>query len=289
MSETREAGADGSEQLKASRKKIRQLRDALNLLGQSAFSVVAADYVRRGAKFATQPAVAKLIEDGDLFPHVFSQKTGPIMQFYRHLLAGMDAPRAVFEIGVKNGGSLALWKQLFPDARIVGLDLKLSKVVRHDGIVYVEGDQTDTALLEKIAAEHGPFGLVIDDGSHVGEHQLISLTALAPHVVPGGTYVIEDVHTALKPGERGALYGADVWADFLGFLFDRLRSRWHGAEEAAYVANAGAAVRVAAEVGPSVSDVTLAHHVLALCFRDRREPASAELAEAQATMSVVAD
>ncbi len=277
MSETSETGEDPIRRLKAAKAKMRELKDALNLLGQREFSVVAADYLRRGAKFAEQPAMARFIADGDLFPHVFSQKSSPIMQFYRHLLAGMDTPKAVFEIGVKNGGSLALWQQLFPGARIVGLDLKLSKVVRHDGVIYLEGDQTDRVLLAKIAEEHGPFDLVIDDGSHVGEHQLMSLTALAPHVADGGAYVIEDVHAALKPGEKGAAYGDDVWADFVGYVFDRLRSRKREAgEEAAYLASAGAAIQVAAKVAPRVSDVVLAHHVLALRFREQHEAASGD-------------
>ena len=275
-----------TEQSKEAKSKIRELTDALNLLGQREFAIVAADYLRRGARLADHPAIAKLVAADDLYPHVFSQKTAPIMQFYRRLLAGMDAPKAVFEIGVKNGGSLALWRQLFPEARVVGLDLRLSKIVRHDGIVYVEGDQTDRVLLAKIAEEHGPFDLVIDDGSHVGEHQLISLAALAPHVAPGGVYVVEDVHASMKRGERGAVYGADVWADFVGYIFEALRDRPRPiTDETWQVGRSAKAIKVASKVTARLAEVTLAHHVLAMRFQEGIEPADEEaVAAAEAAL-----
>ena len=48
--------------------------------------------------------------------------------------------------------------------------------------------------------------MVIDDGSHVPEHQVISFEALWPSVKPGGIYVVEDVETSWwKPSAK--VYG----------------------------------------------------------------------------------
>lgn len=44
------------------------------------------------------------------------------------------------------------------------------------------------------------FNLIIDDGSHDPAHQLSSFEVLWPALVPGGIYVIEDMHPYYKDG-----------------------------------------------------------------------------------------
>lgn len=41
---------------------------------------------------------------------------------------------------------------------------------------------------------HITFRIVIDDGSHIPEHQILSYETIWPYVEPGGYYVIEDMH-----------------------------------------------------------------------------------------------
>ena len=43
----------------------------------------------------------------------------------------------------------------------------------------------------------------MDDGSHVGSHILTSFEVLFPKLTPGGTYAIEDLHTAYWPDFGG--------------------------------------------------------------------------------------
>ena len=45
----------------------------------------------------------------------------------------------------------------------------------------------------------GDFDIIIDDGSHKMNHQQISFDVLFPHLKSGGIYVIEDLHTSVKP------------------------------------------------------------------------------------------
>ena len=40
------------------------------------------------------------------------------------------------------------------------------------------------------------WDLVINNGSHVPRHQLVSFVALYPFVCPGGMYVIEDIESS---------------------------------------------------------------------------------------------
>jgi len=175
--------------------------------------------------------LAGMIENGILDHAAFPQKMPHILSFYRRLLTSLDRePTSILEIGVKGGGSAAMWKGVFPGASVVGIDIKLRRWLTRqpsvDGVVYLEGDQTDGARLEEIAAKYGPFDLVIDDGSHVTDHVSGTLRCLLPHVRAGGIYVIEDTHSSLrKPGatRSNEQYGEDIWPDFVVGVFERLR------------------------------------------------------------------
>ena len=40
----------------------------------------------------------------------------------------------------------------------------------------------------------GPYDIIIDDGGHTPEEQMVTFEALWPYIAPGGIYVIEDLH-----------------------------------------------------------------------------------------------
>jgi hypothetical protein len=107
----------------------------------------------------------------------------------------------VLEIGVYHGASLQAWRSyLGPRATIVGIDInpacRKSEQPEH-GIHVRIGDQSDPAFLAAVVAEHGPFDLIMDDGSHVTDHQLKSFRALfEPGLRAKGIYFIEDICTS---------------------------------------------------------------------------------------------
>ena len=195
---------------------------------------MAAEFFVRKRPWEANTNLAALVEQGALEHGAFIQKTPEILAFYRRLLTAFErTPTAILEIGVKGGGSTAFWKALFPDATVIGIDIKLKRWLKQnpsaDCVVYLEADQTDTGTLEEIAAKYGPLDLIIDDGSHISEHQAVTLKCLLPHVRPGGAYVIEDIHpstakvaSGAKPGNEGA-YGEDIWGDFTLGVLQRLR------------------------------------------------------------------
>ena len=51
----------------------------------------------------------------------------------------------------------------------------------------------------------GRLDVVIDDGSHIGEHQWASFRSLFPALSPGGWYVLEDLSTSYWPNFRGMI------------------------------------------------------------------------------------
>lgn len=104
------------------------------------------------------------------------------------------------------GASLRMWQDYFLRARIVGLDLE-AKAVTGRRIRVERGSQDDRPFLLGLAARHGPFDVVIDDGSRIGRHQWASFEALFDSVVPGGMYIIEDLATAYVPAYEGGPVG----------------------------------------------------------------------------------
>jgi demethylmacrocin O-methyltransferase len=96
-----------------------------------------------------------------------------------------------------------MWKDFFPKGQIYGLDLYDKKHLEQPRITILQGDQNDPAVLGEIASQHGPFDLIIDDGSHISEHIITSFRALFPHVTPNGVYAIEDLYLSYEEKDHG--------------------------------------------------------------------------------------
>lgn len=90
--------------------------------------------------------------------------------------------------------SLRMWADYLPNANISGLDIADLVALGTARIRIARGDQGSRADLESFARAHGPFDVIVDDGSHASHHQQIALATLFPHLAPGGLYVVEDLH-----------------------------------------------------------------------------------------------
>ena len=114
---------------------------------------------------------------------------------YDKLLRDMrGTARSVLEIGVMNGASLRMWRDYFPNAEIHGLDIDdCSKhIVSGDRITVHCGDAGNRWTLRELAHHHGPFDLVVDDGSHNLDHMRLAFDELYDQT--RGILIIEDVH-----------------------------------------------------------------------------------------------
>lgn len=118
-------------------------------------------------------------------------------------------PKRILEIGVKEGRSLAMWAEYFPDAEVHGLDL-----FGENSIDYVnasifnsmpatlqkipqcflhKGNQCDYLVLEQLRKLD--FDVIIDDGSHNSRDQMMTFFGL----FSGKHYFIEDLHCCREP------------------------------------------------------------------------------------------
>jgi hypothetical protein len=116
----------------------------------------------------------------------------------RHLGPFRDRPIRVLEIGVYRGGGLELLRHyLGPAAGLVGIDIDPVAVSAAGDRYPIElGDQANPDFLRRVAEAHGPFDVVIDDGGHTMQQQIVSIETLFPILNDGGTYLVEDTHTS---------------------------------------------------------------------------------------------
>ncbi|PXY36308.1 class I SAM-dependent methyltransferase [Prauserella flavalba] len=138
-----------------------------------------------------------------------SDKWGPhqyTRHYERHFAPLRDRRLTVLEVGIggygdpaEGGASLRMWRDYFPRAEVYGVDLWDKSALDGPRLTTVRADQSDRASLSAVAERHGPFDIVIDDGSHVSALTLATFEALFPHVRAGGLYAIEDVQTSYWP------------------------------------------------------------------------------------------
>lgn len=135
----------------------------------------------------------------------------------RHLSRFVGTDAHLLEIGVHGGGSLDMWLEyLGARATIHGVDiLPTCTAYARDRVHIAIGDQADRRFWERFRGETPQLDVVIDDGGHTPEQQIVSLEELLPHLRPGGVYLCEDVHgvhhdfAAYASGLAARLHGAD--------------------------------------------------------------------------------
>jgi hypothetical protein len=142
--------------------------------------------------------------------------------YERYLSGFRDDPITVLELGVLEGASLRMWRDYFPNAKIIGCDRhQVRRKYAGERIAIEVGDCGDPDFLARVAGAHGPFTLVVDDASHFWRHQQIAFTALFDHVLPGGVFIIEDIHTSYLPRYEGGL-GGERTVDWLRRALDHV-------------------------------------------------------------------
>ncbi|MGD9783584.1 MAG: class I SAM-dependent methyltransferase [Hyphomicrobiaceae bacterium] len=118
---------------------------------------------------------------------------------YQELLAPFAGkPVTIVEVGVLNGGSLFLWRELFgPDARIIGVDAAPgARRLEADGFEIYIGDQASPEFWAAFFGKVGDVDILIDDGGHTNKQQIVTLAAALDHIRDGGLLITEDTHTS---------------------------------------------------------------------------------------------
>jgi hypothetical protein len=120
------------------------------------------------------------------------------------------------------GASLAMWADYFPQGRIVGIDIAEKQLNLDPRVQVFQGSQADAAFLARLSEQHGPFDIVIDDGSHIPQHVAASFNVLFPKLRDGGLYVIEDVQTGFWPNFGGSILDGGATMALARAILDHL-------------------------------------------------------------------
>jgi hypothetical protein len=127
------------------------------------------------------------------FGHNYVEKYEKFLSEYR------NKEFKLLEIGIDKGYSIKMWKEYFTKADIYAIDILDLTHMAEDRVSVIVGSQNDTKFLEDLSDKHGPFDIIIDDGSHKNEDMMTSFVTLFPLLKPGGMYIVEDLHACYWP------------------------------------------------------------------------------------------
>jgi 23S rRNA U2552 (ribose-2'-O)-methylase RlmE/FtsJ len=133
-----------------------------------------------------------------------ARKGDRLLRVYGRLLAEFQQqPIALLELGVYHGASMRIWREYFPRATIVGIDIEPIRLPDLPNVRIVQGDQAEPECLDRAIAAIGGslFDIIIDDASHLGVKSKASFEHLFVHgLKPSGLYFVEDYAAPLLPG-----------------------------------------------------------------------------------------
>jgi hypothetical protein len=129
----------------------------------------------------------------------------------------------LFEIGCgAEFASFNMWKEYFPKGQIFCMDIN-EEIETDRGIVY-RGDQTNIEDLQRMVNLIGECEIIIDDGSHIPQHQIDTFNFLFENMLKnGGVYIIEDIECNYW-NPKTYLYGYEVGSSN---IVDHLQSLPH--------------------------------------------------------------
>ena len=104
--------------------------------------------------------------------------------------------RADIVHGKNSGGaSIKMWHEYFSNAKIFGIDINECSFLNNDRIKTFVIDQGNIKQLDYFIEKSGidEFDFIIDDGSHIPDHQQTSFSYFFKKLKKGGLYIIEDL------------------------------------------------------------------------------------------------
>ena len=152
------------------------------------------------SKFFNDPDATDLLRFYVQSPYR-SEKKLDYFPTYANLLKEYRGQRCtLIEIGVKDGGSLFMWKEWLGErARIIGIDINpVVKQFENDGFEIYIGDQADEDFLKKCFNEIGSYDILIDDGGHKLHQQLVTIQVALMFLNKKASILVEDTEVSFR-------------------------------------------------------------------------------------------
>ncbi len=134
----------------------------------------------------------------------------------------------LLEIGVSHGGSLQMWKHYFGDKiKIYGLDINPEcKKFEEENVKIFIGSQSDRDFLRKTISQIPPIDILIDDGGHGMQQQIITFEEMFGHVKKDGIYICEDLHTSYWLNYGGGHKRHGTFVEYSKNLIDKINAQY---------------------------------------------------------------
>jgi hypothetical protein len=149
-----------------------------------------------------------------------------IYERYFQPYKNLEEPFIFLELGIgdinsanREGESLRMWEEYFPNAGIVGIDLFDKSFLNSDRIKTFICSQIDSSGLKRVLKTVGNPLLIIDDCSHIQQNTIQSFEILFPYLLPGGLYCIEDTTTAYWPAWGGNPHIYQQGSTIMDYMF----------------------------------------------------------------------
>jgi hypothetical protein len=146
----------------------------------------------------------------------------------RHFARFRGKPVTVLEIGIFQGGSLLMWKNYFGEkVKIYGIDIDpRCKEFEEENIKIFIGSQSDRKFLQEVKNAIPAVDILIDDGGHYMNQQIVTFEELFDHVKDNGVYLAEDLHTSYWLKYGGGYKRKGTFIEYSKKFIDYLNA-WH--------------------------------------------------------------
>lgn len=121
------------------------------------------------------------------------------LDFYEKHLPDRLFKGRLLEIGVMDGASMKMWREYYPDAEIIGIDIFDKTHLYNDDWGVPQSVQLlqINGTVEHPLRELGKFDIILDDGSHFMHDQQRTFELLYyKQLNKGGVYILEDLWTS---------------------------------------------------------------------------------------------
>jgi hypothetical protein len=115
----------------------------------------------------------------------------------------------ILEIGIFEGGSIDMWNYYFDNkCTIYAIDinencLNLQKDYL-DNVHIIIGDQGNENFWNNFLKQNIKFDIIIDDGSHIPSHQILTFKKTYDYLNNNGIYLCEDICTSYHNNHKGS-------------------------------------------------------------------------------------
>lgn len=143
----------------------------------------------------------------------------------------------ILEVGVSQGGSLQMWKDYFgPKAKIFGIDVNPKcKELEEENIKIFIGSQSDRKFLNEVKKSIPKVDILIDDGGHTMEQQIVTYEEMFDQVKDNGVYLCEDLHTSYWLKWGGGHQRSGTFIEYSKNFIDQLNA--HHSEQKKFKVN----------------------------------------------------